>query len=220
MNGDGRYLLDNQRSEAGRRFDALAELFDPSTFRHLAALGISPGWRVWEVGAGGPSVARWLADQVGREGSVLASDIDTAWLERDEQRRYEVRRHDVGTDPKPEGLFDLVHSRLVLVHVAERDRAIESMVSALAPGGWLVLEEADPGLQELACPDECGDAERLANQIRRAFRSLMAERDVDLALGRTLPRRLGEAGLTAVGSEAFFPMAGARTLNWNARPSN
>jgi hypothetical protein len=50
------YLLDNQQAEAGQRFDALSELFNPSTFRHLAALGLGPSWRVWEVGAGGPTL--------------------------------------------------------------------------------------------------------------------------------------------------------------------
>jgi len=30
-----RYLLDNQVAAAGERFAALAELFDPSTHRHL-----------------------------------------------------------------------------------------------------------------------------------------------------------------------------------------
>src|SRR4051794_41769022 len=63
MEGDEGYLLDNQRAEAGQRFAALAALFDPSTFRHLTKLGLRAGWRVWEVGAGGPSVPDWLAHQ-------------------------------------------------------------------------------------------------------------------------------------------------------------
>jgi hypothetical protein len=45
--------------------DALEALFDPSTFRHLTDLGIAPGWSCWEIGAGAPSVPRWLASQVG-----------------------------------------------------------------------------------------------------------------------------------------------------------
>ena len=71
--------MDNRQVEAGQRFDALSELFNPSTFRHLAALGLVPGWRVWEVGAGGPTLLSWLAEQVGPDGQVLATDIDTAW---------------------------------------------------------------------------------------------------------------------------------------------
>ena len=64
----GGYLLDNAAAAAGARFTAFGALFDPSTFRHMAALGLAPGWRCWEVGAGGSSVVRFLADRVGPEG--------------------------------------------------------------------------------------------------------------------------------------------------------
>ncbi len=87
------YLLDNQQSEAGQRFDALATLFNPSTFRHMVSIGLSPGWRVWEVGAGGPTVPAWIAEQT--RGQVLATDIDTTWLEADDDASPDAgcRRH-------------------------------------------------------------------------------------------------------------------------------
>jgi SAM-dependent methyltransferase len=204
----GRYLLDNQQAEAGERFDALSELFNPSTFRHMLRLGISPGWRAWEIGAGGPSVPQWIAETVGPSGFVLATDIDTSWLEGPGNGNYKVLCHDVGAEPPPEIMFDLIHARLVLVHVGQRERAIRFMIDALRPGGWLLLEEADPGLQELVCLDEYGDQQRLANKLKLAFRSLMAERGVDLAFGRTLPRRLRGAGLSYVSSDAYFPIGG------------
>lgn len=106
---DKGYLLDNQQAEAGQRFDALAELFNFSTFRHLAAVGLGPGWRVWEVGAGGQTVPTWLAEQVGPGGRVLATDIDTSWMRG--TAGFEVRRHEVGVEPAPDGPFDLVHAR-------------------------------------------------------------------------------------------------------------
>ena len=136
------YLLDNQQAEAGERFDALAELFNPSTFQRMDAIGLTPGWRVWEVGAGGASVPSWIAART--KGYVLATDLDTSWLEG-ASAPYVVKRHDIGTDPAPDGLFDLVHARLVLVHVPERRSALLTMISAVRPGGWLFLEEADPG---------------------------------------------------------------------------
>jgi SAM-dependent methyltransferase len=209
MGAEDGYLLDNRQVEAGQRFAALATLFDPSTFRHLGALGLEPGWRVWEVGAGGPSVPDWLAHQVAPDGEVLASDLDTAWIVRAaDQPNLRVLRHDVGIDPPPDGPFDLVHARLVLVHVPQRDRALAAMVSVLRPGGWLVVEEADPALQPLLCLEESGPAQQLANRLKVGFRQLMAERGVDLAYGRTLPRRLREAGLAAVAADAYFPITG------------
>ena len=205
MTGDEGYLLDNRQVEAGRRFDALSQLFDPVTFRHLAAVGVSAGWACWEVGAGGASVPTWLAEQVGPSGRVVASDIDTAWMPA-EGAAFEVLRHDVGVDPPPDGAFDLVHARLVLTHVPQRVEALASMVRALRPGGWLLVEDADPALQPLICPDESGPAQQRANRLRQGFRALMAGRGADLAFGRTLPRLLRGAGLDAVAADAFFPI--------------
>ncbi|MCZ9343560.1 methyltransferase domain-containing protein, partial [Streptomyces sp. TRM76130] len=150
------HLLDDRRTEAAERSDAFAALFDPTTFRHLTAMGIGPGWRCWEVGAGGTSVVAWLAKKVGPTGRIVATDIDTSGLTRAARPPVEVRVHDVGAqDPPGEG-FDLVHARLVLARVAQRERALRSMVAALRPGGRLLVEDADPALQPLPCPDEYG----------------------------------------------------------------
>ncbi|MFD7665606.1 methyltransferase domain-containing protein [Streptomyces sp. NPDC059788] len=202
--GEG-YLLDNRQAEAGRRFTALSELFDPSTFRHFTTVGVGEGWRCWEVGAGGPAVPSWLAGRVGPSGHVVATDIDTSWMRG--AAGFEVLRHDVTADAPPAGgPFDLIHARLVLVHLAERDRALRSMVEALRPGGWLVLEDGDPALQPLICPDEYGPEQELANRLRRGFRELMRQRGADLSYGRKLPRLLREAGLTDVEADAYFPI--------------
>lgn len=201
------YLLTNAADGAQRRLEALAALFDPWTFAHFDHLPLRLGWRCWEVGAGGPSVAKGLSERVGPTGAVLATDIDVAWAEEATASNVEVRRHDVASDSVPAGGFDLVHARLVLVHVAERDRALRNMVAALRPGGWLVVEDADPALQPLSCLDPTTEEERLANRIRTGFRSLLADRGVDLAYGRKLPRLFREAGLTDVRADAFFPVA-------------
>ncbi len=201
-----RYLLDNRRPQAGERFAALAELFDPWTFRHLEDVGLGEGWRCWEVGAGGVSVPRGLAERVGPGGRVLATDIDVSWTEAAAGGALEVRRHDVIGDPPPAETFDLVHARLVLVHLEDRAAALRVLIDALRPGGWLVIEDADPALQPLACPDERGPAEALANRLRTQVRTLMADRGADLAYGRTLPRLLRESGLADVGAEAYFPI--------------
>ncbi|GHF89179.1 methyltransferase domain-containing protein [Streptomyces griseosporeus] len=201
------YLLDNRQSEAAERFNAFADLFDPTTFRHLAALGIGPGWRCWEVGAGGTSVVSWLAKKVGPTGKVLATDIDTSRLAAAARPPVEVRVHDVGAQEPPAEGFDLVHARLVLVHVPDRERALASMVRALRPGGRLLVEDADPALQPLVCPDESGPEQQLANRLRHGFRTLLAQRGADLSYGRRLPRLLREAGLRRVEADAYFPLA-------------
>jgi SAM-dependent methyltransferase len=203
----GGYLLDNARAEAGERFVWLAELFDGVTLGHLDRLGVGVGWRCWEVGAGGPSVPEALAAAVGPTGYVLATDLDPSWLTAGSG--YEVRRHDVAVDTAPElGAFDLVHARLVLVHVPDRVRALATMVAALRPGGWLLVEDADTALQPLACLDDSGPAQRRANRLRDAVRELLTRRGADLRYGRTLPRALRQAGLVDVAAAGAFPVGG------------
>ncbi len=207
------YLLQNAAPDAVDRFTAFATLFDPSTFRHFDELGLAPGWRCWEVGAGGTSVIEHLARRVGPTGLVVATDIDTSRAApaaagvTATSAPIDVRQHDVATDPPPGDRFDLVHARLVLVHVPDRDRALANMVAALRPGGWVLVEDADPALQPLACLEEHGPAEILANRIRTGFRSLLASRGAELSYGRTLPRRLRAAGLTEVAADASFPVS-------------
>ncbi len=179
-----RYLLSNDAPEAMDRFTAFATLFDPSTFRHLDGLGLAPGWRCWEVGAGGTTVVAHLAARVGPTGHVTASDINLSWAAGAAAPNVEILEHDVAAEAPPGGPFDLVHARLVLVHVPERDAALANMVTALRPGGVLLVEDADPELQPLSCLEETGPEEVLANRLRRGFRSLLAQRGVDLAYGR------------------------------------
>ncbi|MFE1921875.1 methyltransferase [Streptomyces asoensis] len=200
------YLLDNRQPEAAERFDAFAALFDPTTFRHLEGLGIGPGWRCWEAGAGGTSVVSWLAKKVGPTGKVLATDLDTSLLTAVARPPVEVRVHDLGTEEPPMDGFDLVHARLVLVHVPDRERALRSMVASLRPGGRILIEDGDPALQPLLCPDEYGPAQQLANRLRHGFRTLLAGRGADLSYGRKLPRLLREAGLSRVEADAYFPV--------------
>lgn len=205
---DRGYLLDNRQQEAGERFRALSELFDPVTLRHVDEAGLTAGMRCWEVGAGGPSLPLALAERTGTRGEVIATDIDVSWTAEAETSGAAVRvlRHDVAADPPPSGAFDLVHARLVLGHVTDRAEALRRMTGALKPGGLLLLEEADPALQPLLCPAERGPEERLANRLRNGFRSLMADRGVDLAYGRKLPGLLRDAGLEDVRADAYFPI--------------
>ena len=200
------YLLANRAAEAGDRFGALSACFDRTSFTNLAAVGVGEGWRCWEAGAGGPSVASWLAARVGPAGRVVATDIDTTWL-TPAPAGVEVRHHDVAADEPPGRDFDLVHCRLVLTHVPERDRALAAMASALAPGGWLVIEDFDVALGPAACPSAHTEDERRANHIRAGFVALLAERGVDLHLGRSLPVRLRRLGLVDVAAVAGFPLA-------------
>ncbi|MGH3388633.1 MAG: methyltransferase [Actinomadura sp.] len=207
---------DYTEQELRIHFEGHASSYDPATFRHIDMLGIQPGWRCWEVGAGGPSVPRWLAERVGPEGHVLATDLEVAPLQGPGEP-YEVHRHDIAVDTPPvEGVgrgFDLVHARLLLVHVQQRDAALAAMVRALRPGGYLFVEDVDFELQPLAAPDVVGPVQELANKIRRSVQAISSDGRPQ-AYGRTLPRLLRAAGLVDVEADVHFSLASARLARY------
>ena len=102
--------------------------------------GVDAGWGCLELGGGGGSIASWLCSRVGSSGRVVATDVEPRFLLELEHPNLEVLRHDVATEPLPEAEFDLVHARLVLSHLAQRESIVTKLVNALKPGGWLVLE--------------------------------------------------------------------------------
>ena len=195
------YILDSRAVQAADRFEALSTLFDGWTDQHFAAIGVGPGWRCWEVGAGGPGVPRLLAERVGDEGTVLATDIEISGL-ADVPSGVEVRQHDVVGDELPGTGFDLIHARLVLAHVSDQAVVLRKLASALRHGGVLFIEDVDTGLHSSAFLDPTTDLEHLANKIRAGFVDLLRERGVDATLGRKLPRLLRACGLVDIVADA------------------
>jgi ubiquinone/menaquinone biosynthesis C-methylase UbiE len=210
------YIFDNAAPQASQRFASLQTLYDPWTIRHLEATGIGPGWQCWEIGAGGGSIARWLAAHCGPTGHVLVTDIDPRFLvERAtlDHTPLEIKRHDIGSDPFPAQSFDLIHARLVLIHVPAREQALERMVTALSPGGWLVIEDFDVTLLDSTYPTTNPEASALFQKMRAAQDRLMAARSGEQSLtwGRSLYQRLRAHGLVNLGMEGYLALRQGRS---------
>jgi SAM-dependent methyltransferase len=133
------YVLSQHRTPdvERTRLQLLEQYHDPLTVCQLDAIGVGEGWRCLDVGAGGGSVTRMLADRVGNTGSVLAADLDTSLLDELASDRVEVRRLDLMSNELPKAAFDLIHARLLLMFLSPRLGAVERLVSAARPGGWV-----------------------------------------------------------------------------------
>ena len=133
------YVLSRQGSPDVElaRLRLLEEYHDPLTVSQLDAIGVGEGWHCLDVGAGAGSVTRLLAERVGSTGSVLAVDVDTSVLDKQASDRVEVHRHDLMSDQLPQAAFDLVHARLLLMFLSPRLGAVQRLVSAARPGGWV-----------------------------------------------------------------------------------
>lgn len=202
MLGESHYVFADEPDGGGGRFGALAVLYDNATKDYMNALGIESGWHCLEVGAGGGSIARWLATRVAT-GRVVATDLDVSNLRGSAGPNLDVWQHDITSDPLPAGAFDLVHARLLLMHLPDPAAAMARLVAALRPGGWLLVEEFD------APPVDFVDSAVSAPKTSLAFRKVMECAGVDIHFGRRLPEMMRRYGLVSIGAEA-------RTALWTA----
>jgi SAM-dependent methyltransferase len=194
------YALDNSWDRAKRRLSLLELYLDPKTKRRTLALGLTRGWRCLEVGAGGGSIAIWLSEQVGAEGTVGATDINTALFKELERPNLETRQHDILNEPLPEGDFDLVHARWILHHLPTPEVAISRMVSALKPGGWLLLEEVD------FFPVQASENVDYRDFMTALVNTVVKGSGRDCFWARALPGMVTKQGLSNLSGEGDFSL--------------
>jgi len=193
------YVLPHDRAGERQRLALMSRLMDPLQRRLLISLGLRPDWRCLEVGCGNGSISRWLASRLIGGGHVVASDIDTRYLDGLHASNLEVRRIDVVNDPLEHGAYDLVTARAVLHHLPARREAVEKMVAALKPGGLLLSIEPDFLPATAAEPDSM-------RAFWRGWLDWSVTAGIDYFIGRTLPSRLAELGLKGVGAEGHTAM--------------
>jgi SAM-dependent methyltransferase len=195
------YAFDNAKTVQRERLHALEATLDPGSTGHLAAIGVAPGWRCLEVGTGGGSVAAWLADRVGCAGEVLATDLDVTVARERVHGALSVQVHDLLVDPLPESRFDLVHARLLLAWLPQRQRALARLVRTLKPGGWLLVEEMDFASVVPAGLGEVADVQTFSRVLDAHLGALRTHNGFDAHCGRRLLGDLLAAGLEEVEAE-------------------
>jgi SAM-dependent methyltransferase len=191
------YALDPAWHAERERLGSLTALYDDTTIRLAEGLGLTTGWRCVDVGAGTGSIAEQLAARVGPGGQVLAVDTDTRFLEPLADATLSVQTLDITAEPLPSRQFDLVHARLVLEHLPARDAVLRSLADAVAPGGWVFIEDFDWIVATVVDPPS-----PVHTRVTDACRTFLERHGYDAQYGRRLPRALRDTGLTDVGTWA------------------
>ncbi|MFW0797252.1 methyltransferase domain-containing protein [Gordonia sp. CPCC 205515] len=120
------------------------------TARIRAATGPLDGHAVLELGSGAGELAVQIAEWVGHDGTVTASDVAPAMTEVQRTRLAlipnarvvgDVNAHDL---PFPENTFDTVVFRMGLMMTSDPDRALRSIHRVLRPGGRFVTTTWGP----------------------------------------------------------------------------
>lgn len=159
----------------------------------IERLGLGPGWRCVDLGAGGGDVSVAMAEVVGHTGRVYAVDSDP--FARDvvakaaaEHGAQVVAITQAGEDlllPEP---VDLAFCRFLLMHVVEPLTVLRRMAGAVGTRGWVVAQEPVTS----------------AGRVGGAALSMPAARHPDV--GAVLPSLMVPAGIEMVDAWAESPV--------------
>ncbi|MCV7408205.1 hypothetical protein AWC05_18935 [Mycobacterium florentinum] len=136
-------------SNTERERDRLArqgEQLRPATDKLFRAAGIGPGARVLDCGSGGGDVAIIVADLVGSSGEVLGIDRDPDNVEAASRRVADlglshVRFETGDISVPPEGPFDAIVGRLVLMYQPDLEAVLSALADRLVAGGVMAFLE-------------------------------------------------------------------------------
>lgn len=121
--------------------------------------GVRAGSRVLDLAGGTGDLAIRMARRVGPEGEVILSDINASMLALGRERvinaglghQIQCVQANAEALPFPDNYFDAVTIGFGLRNVTDKDRALQSMLRVLRPGGrLLVLEFSKPQLPGLS----------------------------------------------------------------------
>ena len=166
MTDEPGYVFAHAEEEEERlRLRSIEAWLDPFTVRHLESTGVRSDWRCLDVGAGAGSIAHWLGERVGANGTVVALDMDTRYL-TDLPPNVEVRRQELRNAELDVDAYDLVHARGLLQHLPDPAAGLAQIAAAVAPGGWLLVEEADLGSIHLSGSSAAASATTVFHDLR------------------------------------------------------
>jgi arsenite methyltransferase len=151
----------------------------------VALLGIGPGDRVADLGAGGGYFTFRLAEAVGESGRVYAVDVDDDMIRYLEQHAKELGSANVTVvrgeldDPKlPDGEIDLLFTCNTYHHIADRNAYFQRVLVDLAPNGRVAVVEYDDRGWFARTFGHQTPAEEIAREMREAGYELLATHDV------------------------------------------
>ena len=151
--------------------------------------------RCLDVGCGGGAVSLELASRVGSGGEVVGVDMDGVKLDLARQvavqrgvPNVEFRAANVYDLAQP-ARYDLVYRRMLLQHLGRPVDVLTRMWAAVAPGGAIVVEDADFPASFCEPPNQGLDV------WLRAYCEVLERRRGDPAIGRKLFSYFAAAGI-------------------------
>ena len=151
----------------------------------IALLGVAPGERVADIGAGGGYFTFRLADAVGPEGRVYAVDVDDDMVGYLRERAAEEGRTNVEVirgefhDPLlPNGEIDLVFSCDTYHHLEQRVEYFTRLRADLAPGALVAILDYNGTSGFARVFGHATPKQTIVDELRAAGFRLVADHDL------------------------------------------
>jgi SAM-dependent methyltransferase len=191
-----KYTFTSATEEPHRQLLLLADILDSHSIDVLSKAGVTDGWQCLDAGPGAGTITSWLADRIGPAGNVTAVDLDPKHLRRGDNTR--VVADDIRTMALPQDTYDLIHARLLLMHLPEREDVLKKFVTALKPGGTLVTSDWGQRDGELLLHAETPAAAEAYSVFVRTLETVLQANGADLGWARRAPLAMRAAGLTDI----------------------
>jgi trans-aconitate 2-methyltransferase len=130
---------------AAERLELVARTFESPSRSFLASAVDRPPRLAMDLGCG-PGCSTRLVAEVTRARRTVGLDTSAAFLARAASgapEGVEFVRHDAGVVPLPGAPADLIYCRLLLAHLPDPARLVETWISQLAPSGRLAVDEVE-----------------------------------------------------------------------------
>jgi SAM-dependent methyltransferase len=182
----------------------------PATRMLFEAAGIGRGMRVLDLGSGAGDVSLLAAELVGPTGAVVGMDQSPAAVAAANARAYAAGSTNVRfvagdiREPSPDGPFDAIVGRLVLMYVDDPAAVLRTQATTLRPGGLVAPIEIDVASARSIPPTP------LVVQAISWITDAFARAGVDAMLGPRLWAVSEEAGLEPIGMLSVQPHFGPR----------
>jgi SAM-dependent methyltransferase len=193
---ESRYAWSNTDRER-ERLASQSDGLRPATERLFRAGGIGPGARVLDCGSGGGDVSIIAAELVTSSGQVLGIGRDAGQVDAANRRVKDlglthVRFEAADISSPPDGPFDAIVGRLVLMYQPDPEAVLRALADRLTPGGVVAFLEYEhkPPTDPTMWPRSA-----LVNQLARWIDDAWIALGNQARMGTRLPSLLRSAGL-------------------------
>jgi SAM-dependent methyltransferase len=201
VNNTAAYTLGAEEPERNRLM-VQAEVWAPMAEWLLDRIGLSQGQRAIDIACGPLGVMHLLAERVGPTGEVFGLDREPRMISMAKEVAEErglaltLLEDDASATTLPEGHFDLVHARTLMVNIVNPEEIVREMRRITRPGGTVALQEPDCAYWVCDPPHPAWD------RLQAAFTTTYRLQGRDFGIGRRLGRLLQEAEFAGVDTHA------------------